>query len=155
MRVRNGWKQVLVTGLAAALVAGPASAMPTSGNDLGRTRKVAVRLVREKEIERERVESLQRWVAGGHADWCKDARLVAAEEFWRLAPEFSGDGFELSLAASQAHAGGQRMTFEWASPDGRATYRVTVERFAWLLPIAKDAEAIVWVPTRTELRTQE
>jgi len=28
----------------------------------------------------------------GHADWCKDARLVAAEELWRLAAEYSGQG---------------------------------------------------------------
>jgi hypothetical protein len=30
-----------------------------------------------------------------------------------------------------------------------------VERFEWLLPIAKDADAVVWVPTMTEIRIHD
>jgi hypothetical protein len=82
--------------------------------------------------------------------------LVAAEELWRLAPEYSGDGFELNAIGAESIANGsKRVTFEWAPLDGRALYRVTVERFDWLLPIAKDTEAIVWVPTSTEVRAHE
>jgi hypothetical protein len=114
------------------------------------------RISQERVIDRARVENLQRWVSTGHADWCKDARLVAAEELWRLAPDFSGDGFELNVVKGKVAAnGGNQVTFEWAPPDGRATYRVTVERFDWLLPIAKDAESIVWVPTSSEIRGHE
>jgi hypothetical protein len=102
------------------------------------------------------VENLQRWVSSGHADWCKDARLVAAKELWRLAPEYSGDGFELNaISAEPIASGGNRVTFEWTPLDGRALYRVTVERFDWLLPIAKNSESIVWVPTSTEIRIHE
>jgi hypothetical protein len=102
------------------------------------------------------VENLQRWASSGHADWCKDARLVAAEELWRMAAEYSGDGFELNAISAEPIAnGGNRVTFEWAPMDGRALYRVTVERFDWLLPIAKDSESIVWVPTSTEIRIHE
>ena len=36
-----------------------------------------------------------------------------------------------------------------------AVYRVTVERFEWLLPIAKNMESAVWVPTMTEIYTYE
>jgi hypothetical protein len=116
-------------------------------------RHEASRISNQRVIDRANVENLQRWVSAGHADWCKDARLVAAEEFWRLAADFSGDGFELSAASDVAAANGKnRVTFEWVPPDGRALYRVTVERFIWLLPIAKDAESIVWVPTSTEIR---
>lgn len=114
------------------------------------------RITNERIINRREVENLQRWVSSGHADWCKDARLVAAEELWRLAPEYSGDGFELNAISGELIAiGGNRVTFEWAPTDGRALYRVTVERFDWLLPIARDREAIIWVPTRTEILTHE
>jgi hypothetical protein len=114
------------------------------------------RITNERIINRREVENLQRWVSSGHADWCKDARLVAAEDLWRLAPEYSGDGFELNAMSAEPIAnGGNRVTFEWAPMDGRALYRVTVERFDWLLPIAKDSESSVWVPTSTEIRIHE
>jgi len=114
------------------------------------------RITNDRNINRSEVENLQRWVSAGHADWCKDARLVAAEELWRLAAEYSGDGFELNaISAGSIANGGNRVTFEWAPLNGRELYRVTVERFDWLLPIAKDTEAIVWVPTSTEIRIHE
>ena len=114
------------------------------------------RITNDRNINRSEVENLQRWVSSGHADWCKDARLVAAEELWRLAAEYSGDGFDLNASSAEPIAnGGNRVTFEWAPMDGRALYRVTVERFDWLLPIAKDSESIVWVPTSTEIRIHE
>jgi len=114
------------------------------------------RITNNRNINRSEVENLQRWVSSGHADWCKDARLVAAEELWRLAAEYSGDGFELNAISAEPIAnGGNRVTFEWAPMDGRALYRVTVERFDWLLPIAKDSESIVWVPISTEIRIHE
>ena len=114
------------------------------------------RITHERHINQADVENLQRWVSSGHADWCKDARLVAAEELWRLAPEYSGDAFELNaISAEPVASGGNRVTFEWTPLDGRALYRVTVERFDWLLPIAKDSESIVWVPTSTEIRIHE
>jgi hypothetical protein len=116
----------------------------------------ADRITNERIIDRREVENLQRWVSSGHADWCKDARLVAAEELWRLAPEYSGDRFELNASSGELIAnGGNRVTFEWGPADGRALYRVTVERFDWLLPLAKNSESIVWVPTSTEIRISE
>lgn len=132
-----------VSALAGAMTLAPVAA----------TANEASRSSDERVIDRANVENLQRWVSSGHADWCKDARLVAAEELWRLAPDFSGDGFELNAADDDAAAnGGNRVTFEWSAADGRAVYRVTVERFSWLLPIAKDTDSIVWVPTSTEIR---
>jgi len=114
------------------------------------------RITNDRNINRSEVENLQRWVSSGHADWCKDARLVAAEELWRLAAEYSGDGFDLNAISAEPIAnGGNRVTFEWAPMDGRALYRVTVERFDWLLPFAKNSESIVWVPTSTEIRIHE
>jgi hypothetical protein len=114
------------------------------------------RISDERTIDRVKMESLQRWVSAGHAGWCKDARLVAAEELWRVAPDYSGDGFEITDSSAETGLNdGNRLTFEWTPLDGRAVYRVTVERFEWLLPIAKNAESLVWVPTRTEIVTPD
>jgi len=115
------------------------------------------RVTNRRAIDRSEVENLQRWVSAGHADWCREARLVAAEELKRLAPDYSEEEFELneltSVATDEVSNGSNRVTLEWAPPDGRTLYRIVVERFDWLLPIAKIRESIVWVPTSTEIRT--
>jgi len=150
-----GWKMNRLAALemAGALVAAMALAPVANAT---KTRHVE-RISQERVIDRAHVENLQRWVSAGHADWCKDARLVAAEELWRLATDFSGDGFEMSRVSGDAVAGGSnaRVTFEWAPLGRRTIYRVTVARFDWLLPIAKETESIVWVPISAELRRHE
>jgi hypothetical protein len=74
------------------------------------------------------------------------------DELRRVAPSFGGNSADLdALPLDTESADAQRAVFVWSSPDGRATYRVTVERFGWLLPIAGDANAIVWVPTHAEI----
>lgn len=112
-----------------------------------------------EEIDRGQLENLQRWVAEGHEEWCKDARLVAAQEMRRLAPDFSGEVIELGLTSDDAddakESGASLKTFQWAPADGRAVYRVTVKRFDWLLPIAEEVESIIWVPTGAEIWISE
>jgi len=148
----TGWKRFVARGVASAM-AGALSLTPVAA---ARNGSAASRVVNERAIDRTRVENLQRWVNSGHADWCKDARLVAAEELWRLAPDFSGDSLEMSKMESGADPiDGSRLTFEWTPMDGRATYRVTVVRFEWLKPIAKTTDAIVWVPTSAEIQAQQ
>ena len=140
----------------AGMVGTIAGAMAVAPVATAATRRASERISDARVIDRASVENLQRWVSAGHADWCKDARLVAAEELWRLAPDFSGDGFELNAVSGDfAASGGKRVTFEWVPPDGRAVYRVSVERFEWLLPIAKNPESIVWVPTNTGIHINE
>ena len=116
------------------------------------------RVVDHHALDRARIENLQRWVAAGHEDWCKDARLVAAEKLKRIASSLPRGATEFNaLDLDQVREGGSanKVVFEWTPIDGRATYRVTVERFEWLLPIAKDADAVVWVPTATEIQIHE
>jgi hypothetical protein len=150
--VRRELKRAMAIGVM-GMLAGAITLAPLSAAARAREGE---RVMYERIIDRAQLENLQRWVSSGHADWCKDARLVAAEELWRLAPEYSGDGFELNVIGAEPIAhDGKRLTFEWAPLDGRAVYRVTVERFDWLLPIARDREAIIWVPTRTEILTHE
>ena len=132
----------------AAAVAAPA----------GAARKIPEqrRVIRYRSFDRSEIENLQRWVTAGHEVWCKDARLVAAQELKRMAKDFPGDASELNAVdALPAANGAQKATFEWAPLDGRGVYRVTVEQFAWLLPIAKDAQGLVWVPTVTEMDIEE
>lgn len=103
-------------------------------------------------IDRAKIENLQRWVSAGHEAWCKDARLVAIDELRRVAPAFAGEAADLEAVPMDQEAGSENsVVFAWSSPDGRATYRVTVERFDWLLPIAGKEDAIVWVPTNVEI----
>ena len=60
-----------------------------------------------------------------------------------------------SNTSSSGYPGAKKVEFEWTPLDGRATYRVTVQRFEWLLPIVKDADRVVWVPTMTEIQIHE
>ena len=137
------------------MVVGAMALAPMAGAAAVRSSSVEERVMNERAIDRAEVENLQRWVSAGHADWCKDARLVAAEELKRVAAEYSDEGFELDAVEDQDLSSGNRATFEWATVDGRIVYRVTLERFEWLLPIAKNVESMVWVPTSTEILVQD
>ena len=145
------------TGATAAFAAGT-SASPATAARTAKHREES-RVLSYHAVDRAEIENLQRWVAAGHEDWCKDARLVAAEELKRIAADFAADATQLNAVDVTERAdgigGAKRVAFEWTPLDGRATYRVTVERFEWLLPMAKDADAVVWVPTVTEIQIHE
>ena len=149
----QGLTRMVGMGMAGILVA--MTLVPMAGAASGRGSRVDERLTSERAIDRAEVENLQRWVSAGHADWCKDARLVAAEELKRVTAEYSDEGFELDAVEDQDLSRGNRVTIEWATVDGRVAYRVTVERFEWLLPIAKNVESMVWVPTSTEILARD
>ena len=138
----------LLIVLMAAMWVAPVNAAPKSGEE--------TRIVSYRALDRAEIENLQRWVAAGHEDWCKDARLVAAEELKRLATDFVDDATELTVLNIDENPGvnngTKKVAFEWTPLDGRATYRMTVERFEWLLPIAGNSDAVVWVPTATEIQ---
>ena len=149
--VESMCKRVLaaaVAGLSVGAMMAPAIVAAKSGDE--------TRVVSYRAVDRAEIENLQRWVAAGHEDWCKDARLVAAEEFRRLAPDFAAHAAELKAVESgeSAHSA-KKVALDWTPLDGRATYRVALERFEWLLPIARDADAVVWVPTATEIQVHE
>jgi hypothetical protein len=156
--VRNAMRTMGAVGAATVLSGAMALAPVTAA---ARTAKSGEEnsTVNYHAVDRAKIENLQRWVAAGHEDWCKDPRLVAAEELKRITADFAGDATELNAAdlgeREESIAGAKKTAFEWTPLDGRATYRVTVERFEWLLPIAKDADTVVWVPTVTEIQIHE
>jgi len=132
--------------LAGMLAIGAPAAMAAAGER---------RIDLKTKLDRHKIENLQRWVSAGHEEWCKDARLVAMDELRRVAPAFAGNEADMeALPLDAEQASENRAVFVWTSPDGKASYRVTVERFEWLLPIAGEADSIVWVPTHAEIIAQ-
>ena len=154
MSIGLRWTNMVSMGMARILLGAMAIAPAAGAVGVGSAR-AEERVTNERAIDRAEVENLQRWVSAGHADWCKDARLVAAEELKRVAAEYSDQGLEMDAVEDPDLSSGNRATFEWATVDGRVAYRVTVERFEWLLPIAKNVESMVWVPTSTEILVQD
>ena len=149
---RHMYTVSFATLLTAAMTLAPVAVAATTPKSAEENRVV------NYHANRAEIENLQRWVAAGHEDWCKDARLVAAEELKRIASSFPGDATELdAINLGEASEGGsaKKVAFAWTPVDGRTTYRVTVERFDWLLPIAKDADLVVWVPTTMEIQIHE
>jgi hypothetical protein len=143
----DGWRALRAAAVAALMFAAPviAAAAPVSHKE--------VRLPR---VDRRTIENLQRWVNGGHDAWCKDAREVASAELRRVAPEFSGERFDLvSLPVEAETKSAKRVVFTWMAIDGIATYRVTVERYDWLKAVAGSESKIVWVPSRVEITRTE
>ena len=103
-------------------------------------------------IDRPAVENLQRWVNGGHDSWCTDAREVALTELRRVAPDFSGDRLDLvSLSTNAQEKSATQAEFTWTSLDGSASYRITLQRFDWLKPLAGKTSSTVWTPTQVEI----
>ena len=137
--------RVLVAALAAALtLAAPMALASNAGHDEHTA-------AAPNSVDRAAVENLQRWVSSGHESWCKDPRLVAANELRRAVPELSGEEVELQpLELDEELITGTQAIFTWTNFDGSASYRVTVARFAWLLPIAGRLDEVIWVPTNTE-----
>ena len=141
-------RKTLSMRIAGGILAGLLTAGTPAAMAAGAERRAEV----SREVDRVKIENLQRWVSAGHEEWCKDARLVAMDEMKRVAPAFASASSDLeALPLDEESVKAERAVFVWSSPDGRATFRVTVERFGWLLPIAGDANSIVWVPTHAEV----
>jgi hypothetical protein len=146
-RGQTGVRAIRASALAALILIAPviAAAAPISHRE-----------VRIPRVDRRAIENLQRWVNGGHDAWCKDAREVASAELRRVAPEFSGDRFDLaSLPVNADTKTAKKAVFTWTALDGSTTYRVTVERFDWLKPVAVRPNGIVWVPSQIEITRTE
>jgi hypothetical protein len=114
------------------------------------------RVVQEFQIDRSRVENLQRWVNSGHDTWCRSGDLVARATLLRIAPEFSAADLDLALLLTETkQLGADKTTYTYHSLDGRITYRITVVRCPWLLHSIASKDALVWVPIRSEKITQK
>lgn len=108
------------------------------------------RVVYNFAVDRAKIEDLQHWVNAGHDSWCRDPQLVAAASLQRLSPEYSG--LELaSLAAELEHSRKTTTIYTFHSLDGHTSYRITLRRYRWLLPVAGSFQKMIWVPERAEI----
>ena len=110
----------------------------------------AHRIVVHFPIDRTHAEELQRWVNAGHDPWCLDPQLVAASALRRVSPdlqEYEPASFSLELVrANQTES-----SYIFHSLDGRTTYRITLRRHLYLLPLAGSLHGIVWIPETAEI----
>ena len=111
------------------------------------------RAVQKLAVDRAKIENLQRWVNAGHDPWCRDAELVASEALRRVSPGFSEvEPASLPMEVESSHKAVAVYTFH--SVDGRATFRITLRRYRWLLPVAGSYQKMIWVPERVEVLTR-
>jgi hypothetical protein len=104
-------------------------------------------------VDRAKIEALQRWVNSGHDHWCRDPQLVAVRSLQRILPD-SGD-FELTPASVEAEPRRKAIAVHSIhSLDGSTTYRITLRRYRWLLPVARSTSKIIWVPMQVEIITR-
>jgi hypothetical protein len=105
-------------------------------------------------VERAKIEDLQRWVNAGHDSWCREPQLVAAVSLRRVLLE-SGDFDLASLPLEVEHSQKTSAVYIFHSLDGNTTYRVTVRRYHWLLPVAGNLRKMIWVPEHAEILTRD
>jgi hypothetical protein len=112
------------------------------------------RLIKNFPVDRATVENLQRWVNAGHDAWCRDPQMVAAATLRRVSPEFPD--YELaSLPLQLERSKKTTAIYTFHSLDGRATYRITLRRYPYLLSTAGSFHQMIWVPERAEIITKD
>ena len=94
-RIRKAAKRAEVVGVTTVLI-GAMTLAPEAAAAWTAKHGEESRVVNYHTVDRAEIENLQRWVAAGHEDWCKDAQLVAAEELKRIAEEFAADATQLT-----------------------------------------------------------
>ena len=104
-------------------------------------------------IDRAQIEDLQRWVNAGYDSWCRDPQLVASASLRRVLPDSDFELASFPLEREQSRKTAAVYTFH--SLDGMTTYRITLRRYRWLLPIAGSQHQMIWVPERAEIITRD
>jgi hypothetical protein len=125
-----------------------------AGMDLSAAETKEHRVVYSFAVERTKMEDLQRSVNDGHDAWCRDPQLVATRAMERVLPEGS-DVERASLPLQREHAKKSAAVYSFYSLDGATTYRITVRRYRWLLPVAGSMRRMIWVPERVEVSTRQ
>ena len=106
-------------------------------------------------VNRGKIEELQRWVNAGHEPACRDAQLVAADSLSRVLAETGAGEVELAaLPLERERSGKTSAIYTFHALDGRTTYRITLRRYRWLLPVAGSMQKMIWVPVRAEIVTR-
>ncbi|MDT8070171.1 MAG: hypothetical protein ROO76_18550 [Terriglobia bacterium] len=99
-------------------------------------------------VDRAAVKQLQVFVNEGHEPWRMDAKSVAAERILLLRKVKTTDHDVFNVPLEQVSSSETHATFQYKGSS--KNYRVTVQRFAWLLPLAKQWKWAVWTATEEE-----
>jgi len=105
-------------------------------------------------VDRAKAENLQRWVNAGHDSWCRDPQFVASEALRRISPEL-GEFEPASLPLELERNTRTKTVYTFHSLDGRATYRITLRRYLYLLPTAGSLRRVIWIPESAEIITRD
>src|SRR5215470_9566871 len=101
-------------------------------------------------VDRAQTENLQRWVNQGHDAWCRDPQIVAVAAIRRVSEELEEvQAASMPLELERREKAAAVYTFH--SLDGLKTYRITLKRYAWLLPTAGSMHRMIWVPEKAEI----
>jgi hypothetical protein len=112
------------------------------------------RVVQYFQVDRAKIETLQRWVNAGHDSWCRDPQLVAAAALRRVSPELSTFEFA-SLPLELERSQKTKAIYIFHSLDGHTTYRLILRRYRYLLSTAGSFHQMIWVPERAEIITRD
>jgi len=92
-------------------------------------------------------------VNAGHDAWCRDPQLVASATLRRIAEE--PEGVEAAwLPVEPEHRERTVAIYTFHSLDGLRRYRITLRRFAWLMPTAGSLQRMIWVAEKVEIVTR-
>jgi hypothetical protein len=99
----------------------------------------------EQRVDRAAYEKLQLFVNDGHQPWRLDGPAVVREKLFEIEDGLKErDVFNVPLKSIRVTQ--TREVWEYVT-DHQLCYRITVQRFSWLLPLAKKWEWMVWAPT--------
>jgi hypothetical protein len=104
------------------------------------------RKVKHSSPQRKEIIAMQREVNEGHRPTQLQAQTVATIAL----RELRNDPLLSESSINEESLTNRFAVYSVSGNDGK-TYRVTLQRFKWLLPIAKKYEWMIWVPVKSEV----
>jgi len=107
--------------------------------------------VQVEHVDKKELQQLQQFVNEGHQPWRLDSQAIAAEKALQLDNTSKERWNVYGVPATLVGESETRATYEIKSRHAGVSYRITVERFDWLLPSAKKWEWMVWTPAEVRI----
>jgi hypothetical protein len=100
-------------------------------------------------IDRSKARQLQVAVNQGHQPWRLDSRAVAGSVINQLR-NATGDVYHVPFIVLSTTM--KRTVLISYNGDNHISYRVTLRKFQWLLPLAINWQSMIWIPTDAAVR---
>jgi hypothetical protein len=102
------------------------------------------------QIKRSEYEELQKYINEGHQPWRTDAPAVAGSEILNKKGE-QGNAYGLALTLVRETE--REATYNYVDlAEPNVSYRITLKRFKWLLPLAQSWQQMVWAPVEMTIQ---